>query len=450
MNLRCTVLAAVLATSSPGATLRVSRGGPLQSIAQAVRVAEPGDTIHVTAGVYEGNLVLDKNVTLEGEDGAVIHGSGVRSVITVTAPGCTIRGFTIEHSGDMLVGEDSGILLRAGGTRIENNHLRDVLFGIYLYHADHNVITGNSIEGRAELQAGERGSGIHIWNSSTNTIRNNAIRRTRDGMYLQNAGDSVISGNHVSDLRYGLHYMYSNDNLFENNVFENNVAGAAIMYSQRIVFRRNRFVRNRGFSSFGILFQDSDDCLAEQNVIADNAVGIFMEALRNSQFRGNLIAANDVSLFVFSSAADNVLTRNNFIGNLSPMILVGAGTTMRYDQDRVGNYWSEYEGYDLDGDGIGDVPFPIQNVFEHLEGKYPRLRIFFLSPASQALAFAEKTFPVIRAASEYDRHPLMRPAPLQVSLAQWPEGSGARRWQIATVAFAALIAAALVAVGSKR
>ncbi len=123
----------------------------------------------------------------------------------------------------MLVKEDSGILLHSSGNHVEENELRDVLFGIYFFASSRNIVTGNVIHGRAWLGVGERGSGIHIYNSSENTITGNTISETRDGMYLQYASHSTIRGNRVSDVRYGLHYMYSDDNTFEDNSFSHNV-----------------------------------------------------------------------------------------------------------------------------------------------------------------------------------------------------------------------------------
>ena len=408
----------ILSAVSPifGKTVEVSPARSIASIQQAVSVAQPGDTIEVQPGSYSGNVVLNKSLTLVGSGWPVIRGEGRGSVITVSAAGCTIRGFVVEHSGDMLVDEDSGILLKSNGNRLEQNQLRDVLFGIYLFASEHNQIIGNTIHGRPLADLGERGSGIHIWNAGDNTIVGNTIVDARDGMYLQNAHDSTIRGNRVSDLRYGLHYMYSDDNVFEDNIFDHNVAGAAIMYSRNIQFRRNVFIHNRGFSSFGILFQGTDNCLAEDNVIADNEVALFLEAHSHSIFRRNLIAGNDVALQMFSSADANTFEYNNFIANLSPLQIVGRSTTTLWNGALAGNYWSDYGGYDLDADGIGDIPFRIQNVFEHMEGNYPRLRIYLLSPASEALALAEKGFPVIEGSREFDHRPLMRPVTLPVLL----------------------------------
>jgi nitrous oxidase accessory protein len=395
------------------ATLVVGRGEHYDSVRQAIAQAAAGDTIQVESGTYPGNLVLDKPLTLDGVGKPVIRGDGRASVVTVLADGCTIRGLILEHSGGMLVKEDAGLLLRSSGNHIEQNELRDVLFGIYFFASSRNIVTGNVIHGRAYLGVGERGSGIHIYNASENMIAGNTITQTRDGMYLQYANHSTIRGNRVSDVRYGLHYMYSDDNTFEDNSFSRNVAGAAIMYSRRINFRRNVFVHNRGVSSFGILFQEDENCVAEDNVFVDNAVGIFMEALRGTVFRRNLIAANDTALRIFSSATGNTFEANNFIDNLSPVEVIGRSTDTRWSGAHGGNYWSEYDGYDLNSDGIGDVPFKIQNVFQYLEGDYPRIRIYLYSPASQALAAAEKAFPVFEGSREFDRRPLMKPVMLR-------------------------------------
>lgn len=419
------IAVAALAAASGAETLVVGAGKPYTDVRSAIAAAHDGDTIRIERGLYNGNLVLKKRLTLEGTDGPVIRGEGQGSVIAIHADGCEVRGLTIEHSGGELVHEDSGVLLHSSGNRIEHNTLRDVLFGVYFYAANGNVVAHNTIHGRDSLDVGDRGSGIHIYRAVRNEIIDNTITGTRDGMYLQNADESSIRENNVFGVRYGLHYMYSNDNVFEDNSFSHNVAGAAIMYSHRISFRRNRFVQNRGVSSFGILFQDAEQCAAEDNVIVGNGTGIFMEALRNSTFRRNLIAANDTAIQVFSSATGNIFEANNFIDNLSPMQVVGRKTDTNWSGAQQGNYWSEYEGYDLNEDGAGDVPFKIQNVFQYLEGEYPRIRIYLFSPASQALAAAEKAFPVFEGSREFDSQPMMRPADLSTPLPQKLPPAGA-------------------------
>jgi nitrous oxidase accessory protein len=138
-----------------------------------------------------------------------------------------------------------------------------------------------------------------------------------------------------------------------------------------------------------------------------------MEALRTSTFRSNVIAENDVALQMFSSADYNTFTANNFVENLSPLQLIGRSTTTRWADNGRGNFWSNYDGYDLNGDGIGDVPHKVQNVFEYMEGRYPRLRIYLNSPVAQALSMSERILPLVKGSSEADTAPLMKASALQ-------------------------------------
>jgi nitrous oxidase accessory protein len=442
--LACAVLVFATGFTSGAAELTVGSGAGYSTITSALEMASPGDIIRVRAGVYHGNLVLNRSVTLIGEGRPVIRGTGEGSVVRFDAPGCVLQGFRIERSGSSLIDEDSGILLRSGNNRLIDNQLSDVLFGIYFYRAHDNFLRDNVVRGRTEIGVGERGAGLHLWDSHRNTIEGNAVSGTRDGMYMQNVSQSVIRLNRISNVRYGLHYMNSDDNLFEDNAFDNNVAGAAIMYSSRIQLRRNRFVHNRGFSSFGVLFQDSTRLVAEHNIVSDNAVGLFFEAVRDSVFRENLVANNDTAVEMFASSDRNEFTRNNFIANLTPIRVIGRSTTTRWSSGGRGNFWSDYDGYDLDGNGIGDVAFRIRNLYERMESDHPRLRLYFDSPAARALAAAERAFPILRTSEERDEHPLMKPVALPVSL---DEAAPARAHTRRTSAMSTFAACAAVCAG---
>ncbi len=391
-------------------------GAPFRTVTEALRSARTGDTIQVFAGSYDGNLLLDRTLVLEGRGRPIIRGTGRGSTITITAPSCAVRGFVIEHCGSDLQQEDSGILLRAPDNRIEDNELRDILYGIYLYRSSGNRIRRNNIYGRSYLESGERGAGLHLWDSPNNILEDNTITEARDGLYIQSSPGAAIRRNRVYNLRYGVHYMFSDRNSFEDNVFAQCVAGAAIMYSHNIEFRRNAFIHNRGFSSFGILFQECERCLSEQNLIVDNTTGIFMEALRDSEFHDNVIGENDVALEVFSSVSGNLFWNNNFVSNLSPLFLIGRTANTRWELNGRGNYWSDYRGYDLDHDGVGDVPHKIQNIFQYMEGNFPRLRLYLESPAAQALALTERLFPVFAGSREVDRAPLVHPVAVQITM----------------------------------
>jgi nitrous oxidase accessory protein len=308
------------------------------------------------------------------------------------------------------------------------------------------------------LEFGQRGSGIHIWNSYDNTLIGNIISDARDGFYIQNASRTIIAANEVSRVRYGLHYMYADSNVFLGNVFSDNVAGAAVMYSSGIVMRRNLFLRNRGFASYGILFQDCHRMEADSNIIADNVVGMFFEASTDNVFRHNIIAQNDLALYMFQNSTQNTFTENNFIDNLSPLTIVGKTTQTRWSKDGRGNYWSSYDGYDLEADGIGDVPMKIQNVFSYLEGRNSTIRLYLYSPASQALAAAAVAFPIFAVNREVDDKPLAKPIDLASLLNGEPElrsgqealPNGKAGWWLGVPAAILVFAAILIVRISKR
>ena len=383
---------------------------------QRVTNAQPGDTITVTSGLYEGNLLLDKKLVVRGVGEPVIRGDGTGSCFVITADSCEISGFLIERSGNDLMAEDAGILVKSNHNRLQNNTLRDILFGIYLLQADWNDVRNNVIVGRKDIDYGQRGSGIHIWDSHYNVFDGNTVSFARDGFYIQYANHTLIQYSDVSNVRYGLHYMYADSNRFFYNRFTDNIAGAAIMYSRQIDFRHNVFARHRGFASYGLLFQDCQNVTADSNVIVDNAVGLFLESSLSNRFYRNIIAQNDIALQMFQNSSRNNFSENNFIDNLNLLSIVGKYTESSWNPERRGNYWSSYNGYDLDGDGVGDVPMKIQNVFQYLEGQYPNLRLYLYSPASQALAVATTAFPIININEERDQRPMMHP----INLTQMP------------------------------
>ncbi|MCC7123733.1 MAG: nitrous oxide reductase family maturation protein NosD [Acidobacteria bacterium] len=375
---------------------------PLQSL---IDRATPGDRIVVPAGTYEGDLIIDKALTLSGAGRPVLRGSGSGSVIRVRAANVTIEGFDIDgRRGGDLGRDTSGIHVAADDVTIRDCVVRDALFGIYLRESDRAAIEHSTVIGIPDRPPGEVGSGIHVWDSHHYRLIGNIITGTRDGMYIQSSSDGIIRGNRASDLRYGLHYMFSDDNLFEDNTFETGAAGTALMYSKRITFRRNRFLRNRGFASVGLLLKACDDVVAEDNLIADNARGVFLEGSYRNRFVRNVIAMSDVAIIIYDSSGDNVFEDNAFVGNLTPLSLVGRRTDTRF----AGNYWSEHGEPDLDGDGIAERPFRLSNVFDHLRGNLMAADLFAPGLAARALGAAERAFPVLDAVPVMDERPLAR------------------------------------------
>jgi nitrous oxidase accessory protein len=390
---------------------------PLQAQVDAAR---PGDRIVVGSGTYHGDLVLDKRVVLVGEGRPRLVGSGTGSVVRVRAAGVEIEGFDVDGSGGGDLGRDSsGIHVAAPRVRISRCRIANALFGIYLREAHGAVVEQCVIDGIPGRDPGEIGSGIHVWNTEGFTLSGNEMIGTRDGMYIQSSPHGVVRGNRARDLRYGLHYMYSDDNVFEDNTFENGAAGAALMYSRRITFTRNRFIRNRGFASVGLLLKSCDDVLAEDNLIADNARGVFLEGSYRNVFRRNVIAMSDQAIVLYDSTHESRFEGNAFLENFTPLWLVGRRTDTTFE----GNYWSDHGEPDLDGDGISDRPYRLSNVFDHLRGNLTAADLYARGPVAAAVGAAERAFPVLDAVPVLDSRPLVR-APVLTGVPSTPAGRG--------------------------
>lgn len=381
----------------------------LSPLQQVVDAAAPGSTLEIAAGLYRGDLFIDKPLRVIGLGRPVLRGSGQGSVVLVRAADVVLDGFDIDGGGGGDLGRDSsGIHVAAPRVRIRNCRVSNSLFGIYLREADGARVEGSRIQGIREKSAGEKGSGIHVWNTNGFELTGNEILDVRDGLYIQSSPHGVIRRNVARDLRYGLHYMYSDDNLFEDNVFERGDAGTAVMYSRRLTFRRNQFLRNRGFASVGLLLKTCDDVLAEHNVIVDNARGIFLEGSTDNTFRGNLVAGSDAAIVLFDSAQRTTFSGNSFVGNLTPLSLSGRRTDTVFD----GNYWSDNSAPDLDGDGRTDLPYRLSSLFDHVRGNLTSADLLSRSFAASAVGAAERAFPVLRPVPVVDERPLAHPPAL--------------------------------------
>lgn len=419
-----------------------AQASPLQAL---VDRALEGATIEVPRGTYDGDLVLDRRVRLVGRGRPLLRGSGTGSVVRVRANGASLEGFEIDgrEGGDLGL-DTSGVHVAARNVTIADCRIVRSLFGVYLREADGAKVLRTVVEGIRGKDAGEKGSGIHVWNTNGFLLEGNDVADTRDGIYVQSSNRGVVRGNRAHDLRYGLHYMFSNDNLFEDNSFENGAAGTALMYSKRITFRRNRFLRNRGFASVGLLFKACDDVLAEDNLVADNARGIFLEGSYRNVLARNVVAQSDVAIVLYDSCGGNRFEGNSFVANLTPLTLVGKRT----DTVFRGNYWSENDEPDLDGDGVADRPYRLTNVFDHLRGNLAAADLMTRSFAAAALGAAERTFPVLEPVSALDETPLARPPVLSsVPRAAVRAGRGHLPSILASLAF--LLVGTAILVGGK-
>ncbi|MBI4971039.1 MAG: nitrous oxide reductase family maturation protein NosD [Candidatus Omnitrophica bacterium] len=407
-------------SSAIAKTIDVMTECPVMDIQHALAIAEPGDTIRVHGGrVYHGPWVIDKSVKLVGENFPVIDGGGKGTVVDLRAPNIEMRGFEIRGSGNSLVGEDTGIVAEAPGILLEDNRLDDVLFGISLKRAPKSTLRGNTLHGKS-LPEARRGDLIRVWYSDDVVLDGNHTTEGRDAV-IWFSKHVLLENNIFEGGRYGLHYMYCDDSTVKNNMFTGNSVGVYMMYSERIQILGNRILNNRGPSGFGIGLKDMSNAKVENNIIANNRVGMFFDGA-TGDYQRNLIAFNDIGITLLSSSQRNHFKENSFVENAEQVIIEGMGSTMLNDWN--GNFWSDYRGVDANQDGAGDRPYQSRKLFERLVDRYPVLKLFSASPSTQAIDFASSTFPVFAPQSRFqDAAPLTNPVLPEVRVE-----TGKRSW----------------------
>ncbi len=337
----------------------------------------------------------------------VIQGEKNGDAITVRKGRCSIKGLVIRGGGSELRKEDSGLKLIGDENRIENNIFEDTLFGIYLYRSKGNKILNNKFYGRSYIPSPDRGNGIHLYDTSENILENNFITDYGDGIYFDHADGNTIRGNYLTGLKYGIHFMFSKDNRFEENISIKNIAGAVLMYGKGNIFRKNVLADCKGFRGFGLLYVEFSDSVGKDNWIIGNSIGVYVDNSWRNVLRNNTIANNVIGIFFKSSSEENEIFENNIIRNIVQVQTERAESNNKWFKEGKGNYWSDYMGYDLNNDGIGDVPHRLTSYFAFLMENYPTLSLYFYSPSVNALEVSLKAFPLRDIPTLIDPYPLM-------------------------------------------
>lgn len=394
------------ASAAAGDTLVVTPSGPLRTVGTALRAARPGTTILVRSGTYrEPTIVVDRGVTIVGERGATLDGDGARQIMTITADDVTVRGLRFTNVGASFTEDRAAIRVSgARGCVIEDNRIDEAFFGIYLADVQDCRIADNVLRGTLAGEAAS-GNGIHLWSSRRIEIVGNTIAGHRDGIYLEFVHASRIAENTAErNLRYGLHFMYSDDCRYERNIFRSNTAGVAVMYTRRVVMIDNRFERNWGSASYGILLKEISDSRVEGNRFEGNSTGLLADGATSLIAHRNDFVENGWAIRLMASTQGARFTENNFIRNTFDL-----ATNSRMSSTELrGNYWDAYEGYDLDRDGVGDVPFRPVRLFSLIVERNEPSLILLRSVFVVLLDAAERVLPVLTPASLADPSPSMR------------------------------------------
>ena len=379
---------------------------PGESLQAAVQAAAAGDTVKVERGYYVDHVVIDKPLRLQGINRPTISGENQGDVIRVKSPDVVIEGFIIRDSGGDLTAQNAGIYVEPGAHRaiIRNNDFAYTLFGMWLEKANEVEVTNNLITGKRDFASAQRGNGIQLYNCYDAKIIGNNISFVRDGIYVDVSFRILFRGNKMHHVRYGTHYMNSHDNIWEENDAYSNRGGLALMEVRRQIVRNNRTWDN---SDHGIMLRTIQDSVVENNIIVGNSKGFFIYDAEYNVLKGNLVMGNRIGVHLWAGSINNDVDHNDFIQNHNQIRYVATRNEL-WGKGK-GNYWSNYVGWDADGDGIGDTPYEANDVVDRLNWKYPLVKLLLNSPAVQSLRLIARQFPLLRGPSVRDNNPRMLP-----------------------------------------
>ncbi len=434
MRLTVTLLAALLCLPglAAAAEWRVVPGEqPLQAVLDA---AVDGDVVRVASGVHAGNFVVGSSIVLVGEPGAVLDGQGRGRVLTLAAPGVEVRDLHLRNDGADMTAMDAALFVdrQATGSVIENNRIEARGFGIWMDSVADLRVAGNRISGDTSLRSQDRGNGLHLYDVTGAEIIGNEVWETRDGIYIDISNHNRLIDNYLHGQRYGIHYMFSQHNEVRGNLTRNNRLGYALMQSRYLTVVGNRSVQDQNYAFLLNFIVDSE--LAE-NVALDTQRGVqpgvpdghaisgaegkalFIYNSLFNDIRDNLFARTEIGIHMTAGSEDNRFHGNAFVGNQTQVKYV-AIRQQEWSHEGRGNYWSDYLGWDLGNDGIGDTPYEPNDSMDRLIWTYPMAKILLNSPAVLVLRWVQREFPILRPPGVRDSHPLMALPEWQAEIVQ--------------------------------
>lgn len=400
------IILSLLSSSIYSKTIEVCSSCEFTSINEAIAQAQEFDTIIIKKGTYkEFNIIIDKPLTIIGENQPIIDGELKGEIITIVSDNVTVDGLFIINVGTSYTEDYAAIrVIKSKKFLIQNLVLEKLFFGIYIEKSSNGKVYNNKIVGDAKEEYNS-GNGIQLWHSNNIEIDQNIITQVRDGIYLEFSDFCAITNNKsLNNIRYGLHFMFSNDDLYQGNIFQNNGAGVAVMFSKRIKMVNNLFKDNWGSASYGVLLKEINDSEIVGNTFETNTIGINIEGSNRMLYKNNDFIGNGWAIKSRGACYSNNFTENNFLYNSFDLSYNSKLNDNKFDN----NYWSNYTGYDLDKNGVGDIPYRPVKLFSYIVNRTPETIILLRSLFIDIIDFSEKVSPVFTPDNLLDNYPQMK------------------------------------------
>lgn len=390
---------------------------PSDDLQQSINNATPGDTLLLSPGRYLGNFTIAKALTLRGQKGVVLDAQGVGNGVLLLADNIVLEFLQIENWGHNLTEQNAGIysIKTANHITIQHNYLKGDGFGMWLQQGQYIDVINNTVEGNLAIRSSDRGNGIQLSSIKNAKVINNHVVHTRDGIYIISSQDNIIADNKIHDLRYGIHYMYSHSNKVINNYAYNTRAGYALMSSKQLEVTGNISQDNEdygfllNFITHSKISNNTIDNIwtkPENKVLGRDGKGLFVYNSAYNTISNNLIKTTEIGIHLTAGSEQTKVYGNSFIDNPIQVKYV-SNKKQEWSLDSKGNYWSNYLGWDLNGDQIGDAIYEPNDGMDTLLWQYPEMKLLMDSPAVLILRWAQKQFPVLKPPGVKDSFPLM-------------------------------------------
>jgi nitrous oxidase accessory protein len=393
----------VSAISAKNRVIKASDGVQLQT---AFDEAIAFDTLWLKGDFEASLLKVEKPLYLFGQDGASISARNGEEILIIASNQVQVKNLIFKNVEASFLKDQAAVrLLEVKDVLIDSNRFLNTFFGVYVQNSNDCIISHNLFQGEAADEV-HAGNAIHIWQAKRIEVIQNKAYGHRDGIYFEFVDESYIQGNvSINNMRYGLHFMFSNYDIYEDNHFENNGSGVAVMFSKHIRMINNTFRESWGGASYGILLKEISDGTMKHNRFELNTVGVYAEGANRIQIDSNVFISNGKALDIKGNCVDNEIVNNNFLGNTFEVLTNSKGNLNFFE----GNYWGQYKGYDLNRDGVGDVPHRPVNLFALITDKIPAASMLLHSPLVHSLDMAERVFPQLIPAQLIDEKPQMKP-----------------------------------------
>ncbi|BAU26813.1 nitrous oxidase accessory protein [Aneurinibacillus soli] len=373
------------------------------SLSSMLASAKPGDTLTLPAGTYEGPVRITKSITLLAEPGAVLEGNHEGSVLLIEADNVTVQGLTIRGTGESVADFDAAIKVSGNHAILRNNTIQTDAFGIHFDRSTGSKAESNIIKGRNDIPLPQRGNGIQLTGKGKHVLENNHLYDMQDGVYFDGTYDNIVRNNSVTNSRYGYHVMFSDRNTLEHNQATNSTIGAMVMDGENTRITGNIFSGQRNSEGYALFLYDARGATVTNNQLTRNSIGLALDMTDGVTISNNRIAENAIGVKRVGNVLDTHLTRNIFTGNVRPIGGKANWNADVWSLNKIGNYWDDYSGFDLNGDNIGDSPYRMADGMLKTMDQNPLLAIFYASPLQQLLE------QLTGSDGTFDRYPLLLP-----------------------------------------